>query len=147
MEVRRLEQSDYPVMRDVIWGAYSMHVAKDCTYDGNEQFRVDLYDDDWLETIEHYGAFINGELAGVISTRLCDSHITLLFVNDKCNGRGVGRRLVNLIINRCVLPMITVNASIYAHDFYKKMGFVDRGGLREVGGIKHYPMTFNTASW
>ena len=147
MDIKRIESHEIGQVRNLIWNAFNEFVAKDCTVEGINIFRNDLRGDEFFSDISLYGAYINGELAGVVGTKMCDSHISLLFVDKRFHSHGIGRRLVNLVINRCILPKITVNASPYAHDFYKKMGFVDYCEMREVGGVRHYPMVLNTMTW
>lgn len=147
MDIKRIEPHEMGQVRNLIWTVFSEFVAKDCTEDGIAIFKNDLSGNEFFADKSLYGAYINGELAGILGTKVCDSHISILFVDKKFHGCGVGRRLITLVINRCILPKITVNASLYAHDFYKKMGFVDYCDMREVGGIRHYPMVLNTINW
>ena len=51
--------------------------------------------------------------------------------------------LLNLVKDNCIefgTKKMTLNSSPYAHEVYKKFGFIDDSEMIEVDGIKFYPM-------
>ncbi len=78
-------------------------------------------------TLEIYGCYLNGELAGMCAIKLPD-HISLLFVDGQYHHRSVATSLINKLVLHAKLHNIselTVHSSPYAIGFYHKMGFCD----------------------
>ena len=89
-----------------------------------------------------YVAKVNKKIVGVIGYR-DNSHINLLFVLEEYQHNGIAKALYNLVIEKCKnadKKKITVNSSPYAHNVYLKFGFIDDNQMKEVDGIKFYPM-------
>ena len=89
-----------------------------------------------------YVAKVNEKIVGVIGYR-DNSHINLLFVLEEYQHNGIAKALYNLVVENCKnsnTKKITVNSSPYAHEVYKKFGFIDNDKMQEVDGIKFYPM-------
>ena len=89
-----------------------------------------------------YVAKVKEKIVGVIGYR-DNLHINLLFVLEKYQYNGIAKALYNEVIKNCrnaETKRITVNSSPYAHDVYKKLGFIDDDKIHEVDGIKFYPM-------
>jgi GNAT superfamily N-acetyltransferase len=60
---------------------------------------------------------------------LCYDSLNSLFVDGKYHRRGIAQKLFNMMIEHCKSKEITVSASAYAVDFYRKMGFIDDPGM------------------
>ena len=89
-----------------------------------------------------YVAKVKEKIVGVIGYK-DNLHINLLFVLEKYQYNGIAKALYNEVIKNCrnaETKRITVNSSPYAHDVYKKLGFIDDDKIHEVDGIKFYPM-------
>lgn len=85
-----------------------------------------------------------GEIIGVIEIRQ-PNHISLFFVDDKFQGRKIGKRLNEIAIERCLkqskeVKHITVNSSPYAVAIYNKLGFKTKGNEQLKNGIRFIPM-------
>jgi putative acetyltransferase len=53
-----------------------------------------------------------------------DGKIEMLFVSDKCRGKGIGKSLVEYAINSLNIKYVDVNEqNIQGVGFYKHMGF------------------------
>lgn len=94
------------------------------------------------KNMKMYVAKVNEKIVGVIGYR-DNSHINLLFVLEEYQQNGIARSLFNLVIDNCKnenTKKVTVNSSPYAHDVYLKFGFIDDSEMKEVDGIKFYPM-------
>lgn len=61
---------------------------------------------------------------GKLSLRRCE--IDALYVDPKCQGMGVGRALMNAILDICTehnMQEVELNASLPAVEFYERVGF------------------------
>jgi GNAT superfamily N-acetyltransferase len=75
-----------------------------------------------------------------------DSHLSLLFVDPACHGRGIARRLVERVVElaRARLPELrelTVNSSPNSVGVYERLGFRSTDPERTVRGVRFVPMT------
>lgn len=74
------------------------------------------------------------------------SHLTLFFVDGAYHGQGIGRKIFELASGECCiknpeLQTMTVNSSLFALEFYKKLGFVAESETPEKhNGVVYIPM-------
>ena len=87
-----------------------------------------------------YGAFEDNILKGVIATDRRKRHINLYFVDKVSQGKGIGKELMSIIINKNENSYITVNSSRYGVPIYEKLGFVKMEEEKEQDGLKFTPM-------
>jgi GNAT superfamily N-acetyltransferase len=97
-------------------------------------------DESYLSMHPFYGAYQDNKLVGVIATRNDHHHIGLLFVDKSYQRKGIGRQLIQHILDMKDEKTITVNASPFGHEFYKKLGFVDTCEEQITYGVRYYPM-------
>jgi GNAT superfamily N-acetyltransferase len=141
-------QEDWDESMSLAWRTFMKFEAGDYTKEGIESFQNFISD-----TILHK-MFILGEyqlfvacdgkkLVGMVSLRN-ETHISLLFVDEKYHKRGIGRSLLEYISdyvkNEEGHRLLTVNAAPYATGFYHRIGFVDTGKLQMNDGIYFTPM-------
>lgn len=86
----------------------------------------------------------DGVIAGMIEVRGND-HISLLFVDEACQGRGISRELTRRALDLCRqqqpdLRLVTVNSSPYAVPVYERLGFRAAAPEHEANGIRFTPM-------
>jgi len=86
----------------------------------------------------------NDALLGMIEMRQ-GNHISLLFVREAQQGRGIGRELVSRAVQCCgpvdeAAASIKVHASLNSVGFYRKVGFLPEGPERIEHGIRYIPM-------
>lgn len=86
-----------------------------------------------------WGCFEDGALSGVIGLAR-PSHLCLLFVAGNRRRRGLARALLGALAAECPPGDITVNASRYALEAYRKLGFAETEPERETNGIRYIPM-------
>ena len=90
-------------------------------------------------------AMHDSRLIGLITIRN-ESHVSLLFVDEIYQKKGVGRALMkylcNYLLSEAGINRITVNSSPYGVGFYHRMGFRDLGPEAENDGIRYTPMEF-----
>ena len=87
-----------------------------------------------------YGAFEDNILKGLIATDRRKRHINLFFVGKDSQGKGIGKKLMNIVVNNNENSYITVNSSRYGVPIYEKLGFVKIEDEKEQDGLKFTPM-------
>lgn len=87
-----------------------------------------------------YGAFENDILKGLIATDSQKRHICLFFVDKSSQGKGIGKELMNIVVNNNGNSYITVNSSRYGVPIYEKLGFEKIEDEKEQDGLKFTPM-------
>ena len=87
-----------------------------------------------------YGAFGDNILKGIIATDREKKHISLFFVDKGSQGKGIGKELMNVIVNDNENSYITVNSSRYGVPIYKKLSFIKMEEEKEQDGLKFTPM-------
>lgn len=84
----------------------------------------------------------NKKIVGAIELKNFE-HISLFFVDDKYFKFGIGKKLFEEVKNILELEKYSVNASDYALEFYKKLGFVQITDSIEIeNGVHFYPMLY-----
>ena len=114
--------------------------APDYCEEGIKEFMKSIEDEEFLNKHIFHGAYINGKMVGVVATRNTHHHIGLLFVDKNFQHMGIGRQLIRYILQMKDDKPITVNSSPYAHNFYKKFGFIDTDSEQTFNGIRYIPM-------
>ena len=87
-----------------------------------------------------YGAFEDNVLKGIIATDSPKKHICLFFVDKVSQGKGIGKKLMSIVIDDNENSFITVNSSRYAVPIYEKLGFIKTEEEKEQDGLKFTPM-------
>ena len=87
-----------------------------------------------------YGAFEDNILKGLIATDRRKRHINLFFVDKVSQGKGIGKKLMNIVVNNNENSYITVNSSRYGVPIYEKLGFVKMEEEKERDGLRFTPM-------
>ena len=87
-----------------------------------------------------YGAFEDNVLKGIIATDRRKRHINLFFVDKVSQGKGIGKKLMNIVVNNNENSYITVNSSRYGVPVYEKLGFIKMEEEKEQDGLKFTPM-------
>lgn len=136
-------------IHDLIWRVFLQFEAPDYTPQGVETFRAYIRPEQLANfagtrTMRFSACFDGAELVGVIGMRE-NRHIALLFVDARHHRRGIARALVEraVALSRAENPglaVVTLNSSPYAHEAYRRMGFVDTAPEQVVDGIRFTPM-------
>ena len=87
-----------------------------------------------------YGAFGDNILKGIIATNRKKKHISLFFVDKGSQAKGIGKKLMSVIMKDNENSYITVNSSRYGVLIYEKLGFVRMEEEKEQEGLKFTPM-------
>ena len=93
------------------------------------QLRMWICEDDAIDRI-----------VGVIAT--LGTHLYWMFVDGKYHRRGIARRLFEMTIEELSPRIMTVCASPYAVDVYRKLGFVETDLEQNNWGIRVVPMEY-----
>lgn len=139
MNIRRLNVTEIDDALKLIWDVFLKFEAPDYTDEGIKAFKDSIDNPNFIGKMEFFGAFKDNELIGVISTRE-KHHISLLFVKEDNQGQGVGKSLFQYIVKLNNDNFMTVNSSLYAKEFYERLGFTCVAREQCEKGIRYYPM-------
>ncbi len=142
MEIRECSPKERPRALALALDVFMQYVAPDYSSEGVETFRTFVGGTEAMESLAIYGAFDGEMLAGMIATRNNGGHITLFFVDSRYHRRGVGRALMQKVIDLCPDDVITVHSSPYAVPVYEKLGFCAICEERLNDGIRYTPMKY-----
>jgi GNAT superfamily N-acetyltransferase len=150
IEIRSLQESEVPAAVDLVMAVFTRFVAADCRPEGiasfvgwaNAQSMSQRLGDASVVWIAAH----DGRILGVLEF-IPPDHLAMLFVDPAVQGRGIGRRLFEAamaqVLSEHPRPKeVRVNASRYALQFYRHLGFRDAGPEMERNGLRFTPMTF-----
>lgn len=139
IDIKRIPNSYMNKALGLVWSVFLEYEAPDYTEEGINEFKKTIDNKNWINDREFYGAYIDNTLTGVIATKH-KTHIALFFVEGKNHNKGIGRMLFDKINALNEENYMTVNSSLFAHDIYKYLGFIDTDTQQCIHGIKFYPM-------
>ena len=116
--------------------------CKDESYSeqGIETFCNFVNNKEITKSFKIYGAFGDNILKGIIATNRKKKHISLFFVDKGSQAKGIGKKLMSVIMKDNENSYITVNSSRYGVLIYEKLGFVRMEEEKEQEGLKFTPM-------
>ena len=138
--IRFIEKEKWDEALKLVKEVFMEFEAPDYSEEGIADFMHAIGDESYLNMHRFYGAYQNDKLVGVIATRNDHHHIGLLFVDKNYQRKGIGRQLIQYVLDMKDEEPITVNASPYGHEFYKKLGFADASEEQITNGVRYYPM-------
>lgn len=149
-EYRAAHIDEWQDAMGLAWRVFLKFVAPGYCEEGINSFRDFVTDN----TLYHmftagsyhlFGAFDSGRLIGMITLR-GGQHISLLFVDEKYQHRGVGASLIDMAgqfaERKPGESRLTVNAAPDAVGFYHRVGFLDTDTEQLTDGIRYVPMQF-----
>lgn len=146
--IRKIKSEEWDDMMGLVWKTFLRFEAPQFEEEGIRSF-MDFISDERLKRLFEigeypvFGAYVEQKPVGTISLRN-DCHISLLFVAEAFQKKGVGRLLVNRIeeyVRDCTnKSCLTVNAAPYATEFYHRIGFEDTQPQMQQDGIIFTPM-------
>lgn len=149
MQVCRIGPGGLQDALALVWEVFEEYEVPDYEEMGVKTFRHFIEYTNMVEKVNQgemrfWGCFINNYLVGVIALRT-GQHISLLFVRGRFHRLGIGKMLVDVVLNvvaseNPAVPAVTVNSSPYAVKFYEKMGFAAMGGEKKENGIRFTSM-------
>lgn len=148
LHIRPARIDEWDTAMALAWKTFQKFEAADYSPEGVRNFE-DFVTDQVLKRMFITGqyclfcAFYDNHMVGMISVRE-QSHLSLLFVEERFHYNGVGRRLVEQVKrylkDELGKSWMTVNASPYAVGFYHRLGFVDLRAAETKDGITYTPM-------
>ena len=173
MNTNELKYSELTIDRlkealDMITDVFYEYNAKDYSEQGIREF-TNFIDFDWHknrfeersyiddESDEEGGVFIrfydefrmwicedtgNDKIIGVLATY--GAHLYWMFVDGKYHRRGIARKLFDIMVENIKPHRMTVCASPYAVEVYRKLGFVDSGDEQNEQGLRVIPMVYTS---
>lgn len=128
---------------NLVWKTFRQYEAPDYSAEGLETFhRSVIGNEDYLNSIQLYGAYDGDTLLGVIATRNGGNHIALFFVDGAHHRQGIGRALFQTVVENSASNEITVNSSPYAVEVYHRLGFADTAPEQTTDGMRYTPMAY-----
>lgn len=150
-EIRWAHENEWsPTMR-MIWRTFLKYEGNDYTQEGIKNFFDFITDDDLYVSFlkgeyQVMVALVSGEVIGAGSLR-SRNHLSLLFVDERFHRMGVGsailRRLCDYLKTEAGERYMSLQASPYAVDFYRKQGFRQVKPEMEYSGIRVTAMEKN----
>ncbi|RFF27458.1 MULTISPECIES: GNAT family N-acetyltransferase [unclassified Wenzhouxiangella] len=145
--IRRAVVGDAGAISQLLTELTRRYVLPDLSEAGGRFFLAELAPERMLERFESGFEFHVAEtdraLAGVVAMST-PTHVYYLFVDTPFQRRGLARQLLFEATNpwrESPAPApLTVNASRYATEAYRKMGFGATAGQQEKHGVAYYPM-------
>lgn len=141
MQIETIAQENLAQALALVERVFMQFEAPDYLPEGTITFRAFLHDPEAVALLVFYGAYVEDQLVGVLATR-GNSHIALFFVEPCFQRQGVGRALFQAAREACLLDEMTVNASPYAIEIYKKLGFHALSEEQLKDGIRFTPMKY-----
>ena len=148
--IRAVTDDEWPEAMGLAWHVFLIFEAADYSEEGITNFyrfvtdRI-LYRMFKAGQYQLFGYYIEDKLVGIISLRN-SNHISLLFVDENHQYKGVARSLLkfvnNYLLTEVGMQEVSVDSSPYAVDFYHHMGFVDMDKEITQNGIRYTPMKF-----
>lgn len=101
----------------------------------------------WVVERDHriYG---HGYIRIYSENKKLQAHIMGLYLTPEALGQGLGRELAKLMLDAARekgVEAVTLKSTLTAHEFYKRMGFVDTGPMSttDIGGnpVRYSPMS------
>ena len=143
MEIKRIDSTDISVVVKLVTDVFMEFEAPDYSEEGvKAYFDTAINNQDFMNNLAIYGAYINNSLVGAIATRNEGNHIALFFVDGAYHRQGIGRKLFEVVLENSTSHELTVNSSPYAKDVYRRLGFKDTDAEQIVTGIRFIPMTY-----
>lgn len=148
MLIRRLQGKEILDSLHLVWEVFAKNVAPSYTPQGVAEFQKFIKLDHIMGKIQSgdlimWGAFEGETMCGVIGMRTI-GHISLFFVKNEWQRKGVGRMLFAEARRYCAeqrgVLRITVNATPQAVGAYRHLGFNESGIPQTVNGITSVSM-------
>lgn len=144
MEIKKINRNQRDTAIQLVLAVFMQFEAPDYSVEGVEAFkRTAIYNNDFLDSLNMYGAYDSETLLGVIATRNNGNHIALFFVDGKYHRQGIGKKLFQIILENSTAKEITVNSSPYAVKVYHRLGFVDIAPEETTNEIRYIPMVYS----
>lgn len=138
IKLRPLDIKNRAEALSLVWNTFLKFEAPEYSPAGTAEFRRYIDSPADMDKLLFYEARSNGRLVGVLAMR--GHHISLFFVDERFQRRGIGKSLFEHMKNQSGQKLFTVNSSPFAVGFYIELGFKPLSAERTQNGIKFTPM-------
>lgn len=143
LEIKKVSLNDRNLAIELIHDVFMRYESPDYSEEGIKTFHdTALYNNNFMSSLDIYGAYVEGKIVGVIATRNNGNHIALFFVDGAYHRQGIGRKLLDIVLANSTSNEITVNSSPYAQEVYQHLGFVETDSEQTKFGIRFIPMIY-----
>lgn len=147
MIIKRLENQERYKAIELAISVFMKFDAPNYSEEGIQAFKnTTKCNEEYLNGLIIYGAYLDSFLAGIIATRNEGNHIALFFVDENYQRQGVGKQLFQEVLKNSTADKITVNSSPYAVEAYHKLGFIDTDIEQITDGVRYIPMVYTKSS-
>ena len=151
IQLRRFRNEDTREVASLMHKTFKRYNSKDYFKKSSVKEFIDYFDPEknplprLIRRFRNTPIFFVAEQEGMIVGTIKGKPIRIfsLYVEDKCQGQGIGRLLVNRFESEARKrgsKAISVRAALYAVQFYEKMGFRKTAEVRGYYGMKQQPM-------
>lgn len=146
--LRKMFNGEENVISTLIAEVFDEFIALGYSAEGINEFKKYIDPKFILFRKENGNIFIvavdEDKIIGVIEMRDL-SHISLFFVDKKYHGKGIGKTLIERMIEKCKsidpsIKVVSVNSSPYAVKIYEKLGFKQIKEEQIKNGLRFVPM-------
>lgn len=147
-EIRMAYEDEWEESVALAWKTFLQFEAEDYEPEGVRSFENFITDNALrrmfiMGAYQMFVALKDSKIVGMITVR-SNSHISLLFVDERHHRKGVGRalmyRLCEYLKTELGIERVTVNSSPFGVGFYHRLGFKDLQSEQTADGIRYTPM-------
>jgi len=144
MEIQRVNNEDLIAITDLVEAVSKVAVLPHFNEQGKQEYIARVlpdikttFDNDDFVTVK---AISNNTLLGFAAMR-AGNYLTHLFVSHQAQGRGIGQKLLQYLLDSTDAQEIKLRSAVNAVDFYLKHGFEITEKEGEFNGIRFVPMS------
>lgn len=144
MKIQKITSTDLDAVTILVKEVSEVDVLPLLNSQGQQEYKERVLPD--LATTFDESRFLSikavseGKLLGFAALR-DGNYLTHLFVSQSSQGLGLGRQLLNFLLNTTDAKEVSLRSSVNAVGFYERNGFVATGEETEFNGIRFVPMT------
>lgn len=146
MDIRKVKNVEVNKALKLAWEVFLDFEAFGYERSGVEEFRIFLDCRELINTLEFYGAYEKDEIIGMIAVQ-DKQHICMFFVKRIKQRQGIGRALLEKVLENGNLNEIMANVPPYSLVAYKKLGFKVLSKEQNINGITFIPMKYNKGNF
>ncbi|WP_417537415.1 GNAT family N-acetyltransferase [Marinomonas sp.] len=143
MDIQKVDMADLELVKHFIGQVSAVDVLPNFNDQGKAEYKacvlpdiVTTFDTTRFHTLKvvcadeivGFGAFRDG------------NYLTHLFVSKSLQGQGIGKRLLNALLDTTDAKEISLRSSVNAVGFYESYGFEATGSEADFNGIRFVPM-------
>ena len=143
MTIREMTENDLDRISAICIESFMESVAASLSEKGISTFKEIASSNAFSSRMQEDNVMLVSEegnqLNGVIELKK-GCHVAMLFVDPKCQNKGIGRKLLSAALNHVRTDILIVRASLSSVPAYIKYGFACKGDAAELEGLIYQPM-------